>query len=42
MNTPLQPWPAIHFDFSELEAETMEHVHLENNVLFRRALSAPL
>ena len=27
-------------DDDELELELMEHIHLENNVLFRRALAA--
>ena len=35
-------WRALYLRLDELEAELMEHVHLENNVLFRRALSATL
>lgn len=35
-------WRALYLRLDELEAEVMEHVHLENNVLFRRALSAGL
>ncbi len=35
-------WRALYLRLDELEAEVMEHVHLENNVLFRRALSAAL
>lgn len=31
-------WRALYLRLDELEAELMEHVHLENNVLFRRAL----
>ncbi len=33
-------WRALYLRLDELEAELMEHVHLENNVLFRRALCA--
>lgn len=35
-------WRALYLRLDELEAELMEHVHLENNVLFRRALCADL
>lgn len=35
-------WRALYLRLDELEGELMEHVHLENNVLFRRALSAAL
>lgn len=35
-------WRALYLRLDELEAELMEHVHLENNVLFRRALAAEL
>ncbi|MBK6406792.1 MAG: DUF542 domain-containing protein [Holophagales bacterium] len=35
-------WRALYLRLDELEAELMEHVHLENNVLFRRALCAAL
>ena len=35
-------WRALYLRLDELEAEVMEHVHLENNVLFRRSLSAAL
>lgn len=35
-------WRALYLRLDELEAEVMEHVHLENNVLFRRALCAEL
>ncbi len=35
-------WRALYLRLDELEAELMEHVHLENNVLFRRALCAEL
>jgi regulator of cell morphogenesis and NO signaling len=31
-------WRALYLRLEELEAELMEHIHLENNVLFRRAL----
>jgi regulator of cell morphogenesis and NO signaling len=33
-------WRALYFGLEKLEAELMEHIHLENNVLFPRALSA--
>ena len=33
-------WRALYLRLDELEAELMEHVHLENNVLFPRALCA--
>jgi regulator of cell morphogenesis and NO signaling len=35
-------WRALYLRLDELEGEVMEHVHLENNVLFRRALCAEL
>ncbi|MHB1044894.1 MAG: iron-sulfur cluster repair di-iron protein [Thermoanaerobaculia bacterium] len=35
-------WRALYLRLDELEAELMEHVHLENNILFRRALCADL
>ena len=35
-------WRALYLRLDEFEAELMEHVHLENNVLFRRALCADL
>jgi regulator of cell morphogenesis and NO signaling len=35
-------WRALYLRLDEFEAELMEHVHLENNVLFRRALCAEL
>jgi regulator of cell morphogenesis and NO signaling len=31
-------WSALYLRLEEFEAELMEHIHLENNVLFRRAL----
>jgi regulator of cell morphogenesis and NO signaling len=31
-------WTALYLRLEEFEAELMEHIHLENNVLFRRAL----
>lgn len=33
-------WRALYLGLQELERELMEHIHLENNVLFRRALVA--
>jgi regulator of cell morphogenesis and NO signaling len=33
-------WRALYLGLLELERELMEHIHLENNVLFRRALVA--
>jgi regulator of cell morphogenesis and NO signaling len=33
-------WRALYTGLQQLEQELMEHVHLENNVLFRRALAA--
>lgn len=33
-------WRALYSALAKLEAELMEHIHLENNVLFPRALSA--
>lgn len=33
-------WRALYLGLQQLEQELMEHIHLENNVLFRRALSA--
>jgi regulator of cell morphogenesis and NO signaling len=35
-------WRALYLRLDEFEGEVMEHVHLENNVLFRRALCAEL
>jgi len=32
-------WRALYAGLDKLEAELMEHIHLENNVLFPRALS---
>jgi regulator of cell morphogenesis and NO signaling len=31
-------WKALYLRLEEFEAELMEHIHLENNVLFRRSL----
>lgn len=33
-------WRALYLGLQQLELELMEHIHLENNVLFRRALVA--
>jgi len=33
-------WRALYAGLSDLEQELMEHVHLENNILFPRALAA--
>jgi regulator of cell morphogenesis and NO signaling len=33
-------WRALYLRLLELEAELMDHIHLENNVLFRRVLAA--
>jgi regulator of cell morphogenesis and NO signaling len=33
-------WRALYLDLQQLEQELMEHIHLENNVLFTRALVA--
>jgi regulator of cell morphogenesis and NO signaling len=33
-------WRALYAGLEKLEAELMEHIHLENNVLFPRALNA--
>ena len=33
-------WRALYVRLDALEAELMEHIHLENNVLFRRVLAA--
>jgi regulator of cell morphogenesis and NO signaling len=33
-------WRALYTGLQQLEQELMEHIHLENNVLFRRALAA--
>jgi regulator of cell morphogenesis and NO signaling len=33
-------WRALYLRLNQLEAELMEHIHLENNVLFRRVLAA--
>jgi regulator of cell morphogenesis and NO signaling len=35
-------WRALYLRLDAFEAELMEHVHLENNVLFRRALCAEM
>ena len=32
-------WRALYAGLEKLEAELMEHIHLENNVLFPRALN---
>lgn len=32
-------WRALYLGLAQLEQELMEHIHLENNVLFRRALT---
>jgi regulator of cell morphogenesis and NO signaling len=33
-------WRALYLRLGQLEAELMDHIHLENNVLFRRVLAA--
>ncbi len=33
-------WKALYLRLGHLESELMEHIHLENNVLFRRVLAA--
>ena len=33
-------WRALYLGLQQLEQELMEHIHLENNVLFRRALAS--
>jgi regulator of cell morphogenesis and NO signaling len=33
-------WRALYVGLQQLEQELMEHIHLENNILFRRALAA--
>ena len=33
-------WQALYVRLASLEAELMEHIHLENNILFQRALAA--
>jgi regulator of cell morphogenesis and NO signaling len=33
-------WRALYAGLQQLEQELMEHIHLENNILFRRALAA--
>ena len=33
-------WRALYLRLGNLESELMEHIHLENNVLFRRVLAA--
>ena len=33
-------WRALYLGLQQLEQELMEHIHLENNVLFPRALNA--
>ena len=32
-------WRALYLGLEELERELMDHIHLENNVLFKRALA---
>jgi regulator of cell morphogenesis and NO signaling len=32
-------WRALYIALQQLEQELMEHIHLENNILFRRALA---
>jgi regulator of cell morphogenesis and NO signaling len=32
-------WRALYLGLQQLEQELMEHIHLENNVLFQRALT---
>lgn len=34
-------WKALYLSLSALEEELMEHIHLENNVLFQRVIDAP-
>jgi iron-sulfur cluster repair protein YtfE (RIC family) len=34
-------WRALYLGLEELERDLMDHIHLENNVLFPRALGAP-
>jgi len=38
--TACPTWRALYLGLQQLEEELMEHIHLENNVLFRRALNA--
>jgi regulator of cell morphogenesis and NO signaling len=33
-------WRALYLGLQQFEQELMEHIHLENNILFRRALAA--
>jgi len=33
-------WRALYVNLQQFEQELMEHIHLENNILFRRALAA--
>lgn len=33
-------WKALYLRLANLESELMEHIHLENNILFRRILAA--
>jgi regulator of cell morphogenesis and NO signaling len=33
-------WKALYLRLEQLEAELVEHIHLENNILFRRVLAA--
>jgi regulator of cell morphogenesis and NO signaling len=33
-------WRALYLGLQQLEEELMEHIHLENNILFRRALAS--
>jgi regulator of cell morphogenesis and NO signaling len=35
-------WRALYLRLGALESELMDHIHLENNVLFPRALEAPV
>ena len=32
-------WRALYLRLARLEADLMDHIHLENNVLFRRVLA---
>ena len=33
-----ESWRALYLGLAQLESELMQHIHLENNVLFPRAL----
>jgi regulator of cell morphogenesis and NO signaling len=33
-------WRALYLGLQQLEQELMDHIHLENNILFRRALAS--